>query len=67
MYLMKRTSRCLSLPAIALLALSPAFGADMVGAPAPKFEVSETVNEAPALNSEEMKGEVILIKYWGTQ
>lgn len=60
------TLRRVAFLAALLVAPSVAF-ADLVGKDAPGFTVPETVNEAPALDLQEMKGEVILIKYWGTR
>lgn len=64
-----RTAKALIVVALAALTISPIYGADLVGKAAPGFVVEEDgiVNEAPALDLKDMKGEVILIKYWGTK
>lgn len=51
-----------------LLALAPLALAqdDITGKDAPEFDAKECVNHPEATTFEQCKGEVVLIKYWGT-
>jgi hypothetical protein len=52
-----------------LLAMAPALMAQgkLVGQDAPAFAVQECINMPEAVSMEQCKGEVVLIKYWGTK
>lgn len=52
-----------------LMAMAPALVAqeNIVGKEAPAFSASECVNKPEAISMEQCKGEVVLIKYWGTR
>ena len=52
-----------------VLAMAPALMAqtNIVGSDAPAFEVKECINTPEAVSMEQCKGEVVLIKYWGTK
>ena len=52
-----------------VLSLAPVLSAqtNIVGKDAPAFEVQECINTPEAVSMEQCKGEVVLIKYWGTK
>ena len=52
-----------------LMAMAPALVAqeNIVGRDAPAFSANECVNKPEAISMEQCKGEVVLIKYWGTR
>lgn len=52
-----------------LISFLPALAAqeDMTGKDAPAFSANECVNKPEAISMEQCKGEVVLIKYWGTR
>jgi hypothetical protein len=58
-----------TLLAATVLTLAPALMAqeNMVGKDAPAFEAKVCVNQPEAISMEQCKGEVVLIKYWGTR
>ncbi len=51
---------------VAILLATPGF-ADLVGKDAPDFKAGEMINEVPQQTLDDCRGEVILIKYWGTR
>jgi hypothetical protein len=52
----------------AILASAPLFAqTQLVGQDAGEFTVGECVNKPEAVTLEQCKGEVVLIKYWGTR
>lgn len=52
----------------ALLASAPLFAQEqIVGKDAGEFTVGDCVNKPEAVTMEQCKGEVVLIKYWGTR
>jgi hypothetical protein len=57
------------LVAAMLLAMAPALMAqtNIVGKDAPAFDVQDSINTPEAVSMEQCKGEVVLIKYWGTK
>jgi hypothetical protein len=57
------------LVAAMLLAMGPALMAqtNIVGKDAPAFDAAECINTPEATSMEQCKGEVVLIKYWGTK
>ncbi|MBX3474208.1 MAG: hypothetical protein KF754_07475 [Planctomycetes bacterium] len=52
-----------------LLAMAPVVQAqvDITGKDAPAFSATVCVNKPEAISMEQCKGEVVLIKYWGTR
>jgi len=52
----------------ALLLAAPTLSAqpNLVGQDAPDFKLGDTINESAIKTIEDARGEVILIKYWGT-
>jgi len=52
----------------ALLLAAPALSAqpNIVGQDAPDFKLGDTINDSAIQTFEDARGEVILIKYWGT-
>lgn len=52
-----------------LMAMAPALLAqtDITGKDAPDFSATVCVNKPEAISMEQCKGEVVLIKYWGTR
>lgn len=52
-----------------VVAMVPALSAqvDITGKDAPAFSASVCVNKPEAISMEQCKGEVVLIKYWGTR
>lgn len=54
--------------AVCAVATSPAHAqAQLVGKEAPPFSAGEMVNEVASKTLDDCRGEVILIKYWGTR
>lgn len=62
-------SRKSLLIALLAVAMAPVMFAqeDQVGQDAPEFKASVCVNQPDAISLEQCKGEVVLIKYWGTR
>ena len=52
-----------------LLSMAPALIAqtNIVGKDAPAFDAGECINTPEVTTMEQCKGEVVLIKYWGTK
>lgn len=52
-----------------VLSMAPALFAqtNILGKDAPAFEVQDAINMPEAVSMEQCKGEVVLIKYWGTK
>jgi len=52
-----------------LISFLPAMSAqeEITGKDAPAFSANECVNKPEAISMEQCKGEVVLIKYWGTR
>lgn len=65
---MVRTKKSL-LIALFAVALAPVMFAqeNQVGQDAPDFSATVCVNQPDAITLEQCKGEVVLIKYWGTR
>ena len=65
---MVRLSKSVLIALLAVAMTPVMFGQEnQVGQDAPDFSATECVNQPEAITLEQCKGEVVLIKYWGTR
>jgi hypothetical protein len=63
---MRRLTAAAALTALVLAAPALSAQPNIVGQDAPDFKLGDTINDSAIKTIEDARGEVILIKYWGT-
>ncbi|MBE7492222.1 MAG: hypothetical protein HS108_10760 [Planctomycetes bacterium] len=64
---MNTVARLLLAGLVAAMAPAVCAQVDITGKDAPAFSANVCVNKPEAISMEQCKGEVVLIKYWGTR